>query len=59
MSREEIDRILNSDLTEFDHSIDNKINSIEQITGQLSEKSSFLAQFQLLLQKELGKAKKI
>jgi hypothetical protein len=59
MSREEIDRILNSDLTEFDHSIDNKINSIEQITGQLSEKSSFLAHFQLLLQKELGKAKKI
>lgn len=57
MSREEIDRILNSDLSEFDHSIDNKISSIEEITGKLSEKSNFLSQFQLLLQQEMTRFK--
>lgn len=53
MSREEIDRILNSDLTDIDHTVNSKINSIDSITGKLSEKSNFLAQFQMLLKQEL------
>jgi hypothetical protein len=51
MIQEEINRILSTDLSDMDKTIAHKINSIEQITGHLDEKTSFLAQFQLMLQK--------
>lgn len=57
MSKEEIDRILNTDFTEIDHTIEEKINSIDEMTGKLNERSGFLAQFQLMLQSELGNIK--
>jgi hypothetical protein len=48
---------LKSDLTYLDHTVDKKINSIEQITGHLSEKTNFLAEFQKMLQRELTSMK--
>lgn len=51
MIEDEISRILNSDLADIDKTISHKINSIEQITVHLDEKTNFLAQFQLMLQK--------
>lgn len=45
------------DLAELDHTIDHKINSIEQITGQLSDKTNFLGEFQKMLQRELSTMK--
>lgn len=48
---------MNSDLTYLDHTIDKKINSIEEITGKLSEKTNFLAEFQKMLQHELTSMK--
>lgn len=53
MSREEIDRIMNSDFSSVDTTIQKQLHAIDLMTGQLSENSLFLSQFQKLLQQEL------
>jgi len=50
MSKEEIDRILNSDFAEIDTTVSHKIIAIDKITGKLNDKTDFLAQFQQMLQ---------
>lgn len=51
MSREEIDKILNTDI---DSHLTQHLHTIDHITDQLAIKSNFLAQFQLLLQQEIS-----
>ena len=54
MSQEEIERILKADFSDIDGAIEAKISSIDEMASKLNQRSNFLAQFQSLLQSELG-----
>lgn len=56
MSQEEIERILKADFSDIDGAIEAKISSIDEMASKLNQRSNFLAQFQSLLQSELGNA---